>query len=390
MKVKKFVASTMPEAMKKVRAELGQDAVILNSKVVQKGGFFGFFTRKSIEVIAAIDERPSENRAQKKEAIPIPKQHDAWRDAQQAYTPPKKEKRINSDEIVAEIQELKEMLKNTQKGSYNISGYPPSIQTIIHTLQDQEFEDEICQSLVTVLLEKWYSNKENISDYDVEEWVKEELVNRISNFEFGGLTYRKQFVNIVGPTGVGKTTTIAKIAAQSVLKDNKTVAFITTDTYRIAAIEQLKTYAKILNVPLEVSYTIDDFKKAKEKFSSYDLVLVDTAGRNFRNKKFIDDLRSVIDFSEEIETYLVLALTSKYNDMKKIFEQFSVIDIDKLIFTKVDETSQFGAMINLMLTHKVGVAYLTNGQNVPDDIEEATPKAIVNTIFEVEKNERSS
>jgi flagellar biosynthesis protein FlhF len=212
----------------------------------------------------------------------------------------------------------------------------------------------------------------------------------MSPFSFGPINFSKKYINVVGPTGVGKTTTLAKIAAQAVLKYGKKVAFITTDTYRIAAIDQLKTYAKILNVPLEVTYTIDDFVKAKERFSHFDLILIDTAGRNFRNKQYVEDLKSVIGFDEDLETILVLALTSKYSDMLDIFEQFSSIKINKLIFTKVDETSKYGTIVNLILKNKIGVAYLTNGQNVPDDIFEASPESIANTVFGVKEHERSS
>ena len=102
--------------------------------------------------------------------------------------------------------------------------------------------------------------------------------------------FNKKYINIVGPTGVGKTTTLAKVAAETMLNQRKKVAFITTDTYRIAAIDQLKTYAKILNIPIEVAYNLEDFKRAADRFSHYDIVFIDTAGRNFRNEQYVKDL----------------------------------------------------------------------------------------------------
>ena len=156
------------------------------------------------------------------------------------------------------------------------------------------------------------------------------------------------------------------------LNQRKKVAFITTDTYRIAAIDQLKTYAKILNVPIEVAYNLEDFKRAADRFSHYDIVFIDTAGRNFRNEQYVKDLGNIIDFSNELETYLVLSLTSKQTDMDAIYRQFSTIPIKQVIFTKADETATYGSMINFIQRNQIAPFYITNGQNVPDDIVRAT------------------
>ena len=205
----------------------------------------------------------------------------------------------------------------------------------------------------------------------------------MSGISFGGISFKKKFINVVGPTGVGKTTTLAKIAADCVLTHKKKVAFLTTDTYRIAAIDQLKTYAKILNVPMEVCYTIEDFRKAAQMYDDYDVILVDTAGRNFRNREYVDELKQTIDFDKDMESFLVLSLTAKQRDMEDIYEQFSIIDIDKFIFTKADETSAYGAMYNLIRKYSRGAAYITNGQNVPDDMIEAAPGEIAKMIIGV-------
>jgi flagellar biosynthesis protein FlhF len=384
MKVKKFVAPTMPEAMKMIRTELGNDAVILNSKVIQKGGLFGIFTKKNIEVIAAIDSDTNQPKLHVQQKLPS-------REFQNKNLPREQSNRDNSSQLLKEINDLKLLIKNiTQKEASTNQNYPAPILEMNCLLVEQEFEEKIRREVIEKLLERWYVNGASTEKSEVRLWLREELVHRMERLEFGGIDYKKQFVNVVGPTGVGKTTTIAKIAAHCMLKQGKRVAFITTDTYRIAAIEQLKTYAQILDVPVEVAYSIDDFKKAKERFSNFDLVLIDTAGRNFRNKEYIQDLKKVIDFNEEMDTMLVLALTSKFSDMNTIVEQFSLVDIKRFIFTKVDETSQYGAMVNLMLNYQIGAAYMTNGQNVPDDIIEASSNQIIKTLFGVKSYERSS
>ncbi len=138
-------------------------------------------------------------------------------------------------------------------------------------------------------------------------------------------------------------------------------------------------------MPIEVCYNLDDFRQAKEKLTSYDIVFIDTAGRNFRNVQYVNDLKEMIDFNEEMETFLVLSLTAKWRDMKEIYTQFSLIPIHKFIFTKMDETSRHGAMLNMMVQCGIGTAYMTHGQNVPDDIVEATPQLVANMITGVEQ-----
>jgi flagellar biosynthesis protein FlhF len=391
MRVKKFVASSMPEAMKMIRAELGNDAVILNSKVVHKGGFFGLFTKKNIEVIAAVDpkplERPMHTTEKRKKQLDFLKadsasQHEKVNDFQLSVN--NKTTKSTAD-LINEMNELKSMLKQLSTNvTTNFEQYPDPLKEINYLLIEQELSNELRQQLMAELLEKWYLQRGEVTIDQLLNWAKDTIISKLAGLSFGGITFEKKFINVVGPTGVGKTTTLAKMASECVIKHHKKVAFITTDTYRIAAIDQLKTYAKILDVPLEVCYNINDFRLAKTKFANYDVVLVDTAGRNFRNPQYVQDLREVIDFNEEMETYLVLALTAKEKDMKEIYEQFSLVKIDKFIFTKIDETSHYGTMLNLITECQTGVAYLTNGQNVPDDIVEATPEKVTNTVLGVE------
>jgi flagellar biosynthesis protein FlhF len=388
MKVKKYTASSMPEAMKLVRGELGSDAVILNSRVVQSGGLMGFFKKTSIEVIAAID--PDTDVSPKPHAMDQQGKHtkpDIRRDESKQSTPsvvmnPVAGIPLKADkELLKEISQLKELLKGS--GKIEAVSLPEKISRQVQDLRNQEVDSLIIDELAPILLEKWYLGGAAASEEEISQWSAEAIEHKLTQLSFGGLTFKKKFVNVIGPTGVGKTTTLAKIAAECVLKYQKKVAFITTDTYRIAAIEQLKTYAKILDVPIEVCYNLDDFKAATDKFAEYDLVFIDTAGRNFRNQKYVNDLKDVIDFGKDMETYLVLALTAKQKDMEEIRKQFSLIHIDKFIFTKIDETAVYGAMLNMAIKFTTGIAYLTNGQDVPDDLLEATPDKIANTILGV-------
>lgn len=359
----------MPEAMIKIKQELGNDAVILNSKRVETGGFLGFFTKKSIEVIAAIDPEKPTKRVRKP--------------THESFSQRNKES-LEKSQLSKEIVELKKMIEGMSKKAtaYPSEEYPGELQKINDLFTTQEIKEVYRLQMMKSLLKKWYSENGEEQHRDVVwKWAREELSSFLNHLPFEPFSYKKRFLNVVGPTGVGKTTTLAKIAARAALSDEKKVAFITTDTYRIAAIDQLKTYAKILNVPVEVAYSIDDFKRAKEKLSDYDFVLVDSAGRNFRNPLYVEQLKEVIDFDEEMETHLVLALTSKYVDMKKIMEQFEPLSINKFIFTKADETETFGAMVNICMDYNMGASYLTMGQNVPDDIVEMTKEKIIERIL---------
>ncbi|RKJ07476.1 flagellar biosynthesis protein FlhF, partial [Butyricicoccus sp. 1XD8-22] len=181
----------------------------------------------------------------------------------------------------------------------------------------------------------------------------------------------KKYINVFGPTGVGKTTTIAKMAARSVLEKKKRIGFITTDTYRIAAIEQLKIYANLLQAPIEIVYNAQDYERAVQKMENVDLVFIDTAGRNYKEGKYVSDIKELIDFRDMSESFLVLSLTSKEKDMEIIIEQFNDVPIEKFIFTKIDETNSIGTIFNLMIKYNKGLAYYTDGQEVPEDIQEA-------------------
>lgn len=379
MKVKKYVAPSMQEAMKKIRSEMGNDAVILNSKMVHTGGFLGFFAKKKIEVIAAMDPDVQTNPPK-----PFVKDKLETKAETQERVRPTPIKPVNKAEdqkpLLDEINELKRMLQTISTDEKS-ELYPEPLKILLKKMVKQEINPSLRSKIMGELLEYWYSEKGNISIDQLVEKQKELFVKQISGLDFGGISYKKKYINVIGPTGVGKTTTLAKLAAECVLQKKKKVAFITTDTYRIAAIEQLKTYAKILNVPIEVCYTIDDFKEAKKKLAMYDYVFIDTAGRNFLEPKYVSDLKKIIDFNGEMESFLVLAATAKPADTLAVYEQFSIIPINKLIFTKLDETSTRGTLFDIMLKTKKGIAYTTHGQNVPDDIEIATRERIVEQML---------
>lgn len=188
----------------------------------------------------------------------------------------------------------------------------------------------------------------------------------------------------VGPTGVGKTTTIAKIASSFRVEQKKKVALLTADTYRIAAAEQLRTYANILEVPFRVVYTAQEISGAIEDFKDYDYVLVDTTGHSPNNeaqRESMGELISSVETTARKEVFLVLSASTKYRDLMKIADTYKEITDYKLIFTKLDETSTLGNIYNLKLYTGAPLSYVTCGQNVPDDIEYFNPQATVKQLL---------
>ncbi len=370
--MKKYTANTMPEAMKQIRKELGEEAVILNSKVVYTKGFLGMFKKKSIEVLAGMDA--FDNPIASVEQVSF--QHIQEEDT-------------TSLEIKKELEDLKQMVKSIQRPQTN-AVYPGETEALIHHLKEHELAKELITSVSDELFAHMKKNNGTLTNDDQLNVTKDYLTSLLAALPYGGVSYTKKYINVLGPTGVGKTTTIAKMAARAVLEKKKKVGFITTDTYRIAAIEQLKTYAGLLQAPIEIVYNEKDLQEAMGKYEELDIVFIDTAGRNYKEIKFVEDLQKLIDFKENTETYLVLSSTSKQKDMEVIIEQFNDFPIEKFIFTKIDETNSIGSIINLMVKYKKGLAYYTDGQEVPEDIVEANLNELLNLLLKGIRYERSS
>jgi flagellar biosynthesis protein FlhF len=363
MKMKKYTAETMVDAMKKVRLDFGDDAIILSSNVVKTKGFLGLFKKKSVEVVAGFDEPVS--KIEEPVFQPI------------ASLPKKGEG--TSMKLEKEMTEMKKMLKDMQQAATH-SRFPDEVKPLLTHLEKQGLSINYITELGEHLYDRMKAEKKDFTNEEQLFIVKQFLEQEIGDLPFGGISFDKKFINVLGPTGVGKTTTIAKIAARALLEKKKKIGFITTDTYRIAAIEQLRTYANLLQAPVEIAYNSKDFEEAIKKLADRDLIFIDTAGRNYKEVKFVEDLTRLIDFSLDMESYLVLSMTSKEEDMRVIVEQFNSFSIEKFIFTKMDETGSIGPMFNLMKDYGIGTAYYTDGQEVPEDITEADSMKLISLL----------
>ena len=192
---------------------------------------------------------------------------------------------------------------------------------------------------------------------------------------------RPKIVALIGTTGVGKTTTIAKIAAKFVLERGISVALITADTYRISAVDQLKTYSDIIGLPLEIVYSPAELRPALRKHRGKKLILIDTAGRSQNNEYQMNELKEFLAADPSIEKHLVLSATTKERDAEAILERFSACRPDRILLTKTDETESIGFIVNLLFDRRLALSYFTNGQSVPDDIEPAKPEALAKLML---------
>lgn len=399
MRVKKYVVDNMPEAMQKIRQELGKDAVIINTKEVRIGGMMGFFTTKKIEVVAATDvvtAAPSPRALTPVadpvavEASPLGQQDNVERVVRERVTTPQRQRSVPvfatepvlSQEPMrtapdatwqADITEMKTILLQWKHQSESMPHdgrlvvEPAAYATVRQRLAKQEVRAEIVSALLQRASELSLRTVEEIQAH-----VYAQVVERMTQQPPATIRPEAKMVHLVGPTGVGKTTTIAKLAAEQTLKYRKSIAFITSDTYRIAAVDQLKTYASILDIPIEVVFSPMDLQRALTKFQDKDVIFMDTAGRNFRNEMAVSELQSLLRVPVEHDTYLVLSLTTKYPDLVAVTNHFHKFGINKVLLTKADETQTYGAVLNLLHDFPLHLSYVTDGQNVPDDIHVAT------------------
>jgi len=273
------------------------------------------------------------------------------------------------EELLAEMKDMKQWFMRMTKDQ-QAAQQPEAIRALRTRLEEQEVHNDIIDGLMSELVASFNDrDADTLSREEVWHAAEKLLDAKLMACGSEGIRPETRVVHFVGPTGVGKTTSIAKLAAEQSLKGGRKVGFITADTYRIAAVDQLRTYATILNLPLEVVFSPAEVTRAFKALADRELVFMDTAGRNFRNELYVSEVNSLLQSGERSETYLVLSLTGKFNDMSTVAEHFGKYGVQKALFTKQDETSTYGSIINLVLQQGIKPAYIAYGQTVPDDIK---------------------
>lgn len=393
MIVKKFQALTETEAVMKAKEELGSGAVVLNVKTLKQRGIFRLFRKDVIEVTAALEEKDfaqgiSGNKHNfKSNAVVSSSSINMVADEKLDIVP-------ESAVLEEKLDSLHNMLRNQLDKE---TDFEKAINDVTYSKQEEKKEVKekensnfkFLQLIYTKLIDNDVNEKyANMIISEIEGSLKKE--SNIDNLLSG--VYQKIILKLeepkpitigkkpkvaffIGPTGVGKTTTIAKIASTFKLVHQTKVAFITADTYRIAAVEQLNTYASIIDCPVDVVYSVDEIEECLKRYQAYDLILVDTAGRSHKNDEqmteIIELIQKVVDMQDiyDVEIFLTLSITTKYKDLVRITEAYKDVQEYKIIFTKLDETCCLGNILNLKLLTNAPLSYTTSGQNVPNDIE---------------------
>lgn len=419
MEVKTYRAATMQEALALVRSDLGPTAAVLHTREVGNAGLLKWIPgMRRIEVTAALDVNVPSRFANRKDAAsagtPAPhvalparapqaeveRRIDSIVDddvvfergyGETAYSAPTRRAMptpvpVQQDEVRTQLSELQALVADLCKRSRGTGhqDLPETLFRLYTDLIEAEVSDEVARDLVERVRRETSSG-----DVDDPLMLRARLSRMIEDeIRVSGPirveTGRRRLVALVGPTGVGKTTTIAKLAANFRLRDKKRVGLITVDTFRIAAVEQLRTYADIIDLPMHVVSTPREMRDAVNSLSSMDLVLLDTAGRSPHDDVKIQELKSFLEEAGADEVHLVLSATAGASSLEKMARQFSQVGTTHLLLTKLDEASSLGNLLPLARSSKLPLSYLTDGQSVPDDIAPADAARLARVVLGAE------
>jgi flagellar biosynthesis protein FlhF len=395
MIIKRFIGKDTGEAMQKVKINMGSDAIILNERKIRKRGLIGLFKKPYVEILAARDE---DMKTDKKQIEPVASKRDNEK---------KIFKHINNDEYENDIGKNNTVLKLESKvknmeymlnqiyGRMNskeekedtsignsqeefLSKQPQIIQVFAKNLLRNSVDENLVREIVKNV-NLYISDNHDINE--IQSCFYENIIEKLGNpqpiISEKGICKKVIFL---GPTGVGKTTTLAKIAANFSF-NNVNVGIISTDTFRIAAVEQLKTYADILKLPVSVVYSPEEIPQAIEDYYDKELILIDTAGSSHKDIEQFDELKKIVEITQPDEVFLLISLTTDKNVYYDILRSYDFLNEYKVIFTKQDEALHSGSILNIKEITKKGLSYITTGQSVPDDIILADVNDITNSLL---------
>ncbi|WP_129596965.1 flagellar biosynthesis protein FlhF [Anaerophilus nitritogenes] len=370
MKVKRYIASNAQEAMLKVKTELGVNAVILHSRKIKRPGISGFFKKPLIEMVAAIEDD------QKKKI-----EYKNISNEEKSIKPKEESKKM--EQLQKQVGNIEDLLNNfidkVEKNPQRDTAKNPTVsEKYYNLLLEKNVEKNIIEKILNIS-KKRISFSEDHEDA-ICKTIKMVMKEYLGEPEPMKEEAHQKIILFVGPTGVGKTTTLAKLAAKLSIGQNKSIGFITSDTYRIAAVEQLRTYGEILGIPVKVIYESQEIEEAIKDYADKDVILIDTAGRNHKSSTQLEEIKELIQYIKNPEIFLVISATTGYKDIINIVNGYEFLDDYRLLFTKLDESDGFGNILNTKIFTGKNLSYVTVGQSVPDDIEIADPEKIANAI----------
>lgn len=433
MQVKVFEAKDMATGLKMVKEALGPDALILSTRTIRTGAF-GMLGKPMMEITAAIDNgpqhpKPSPQPSPQPRRNRVPGQGDALReercqpdthriqpmrsredityeeiwarrdqeDSSPFFAAERREPPADTQEIQQELAELRSMVKGLSSRLTNVDPAPrrmpyvepefatpangPTTDPVVGLLTGYGVNQETAQ-VVARFTRETIERARNLCHADLHRILASAMARLFTTQSlFAEQPTGQRRISLIGPTGVGKTTTLAKIAAHYLSRYGGRIGLITIDTYRIAAIEQLKVYSEIMRLPLEVVIKPQDLEQALNTFRHCDLILIDTAGRSPRNGLDLQELATFLRPQLGIENNLMLAATTREREIEETIRRFSMLPISHFIFSKIDECDQLGVLLNIHYKNDTPISFLTNGQRVPEDLLMPSPKDIVDLIM---------
>lgn len=392
MNVKTFRAKTMQQALDLVRNELGPTASVLHTRELNSGLLKRLVFGRRFEIAASAAVNVPSRLPPELQAL---RQHMFERapSAQSALPPAHLEVDYRTQyrddfrhQVAGQLDELQAMVEKLCQRSAKAPAHdlPESLFHVFTEMIDADVDESIARSLIDQIRAQ-HGAHELFDPFLVKDRIAQLLESEIKvTGPIQAESYKCRIVALVGPTGVGKTTTIAKLAANYRLREKRKVGLITVDTYRVAAVEQLRTYADIIDLPMEVVSTPREMREAVERMQHLDLVLMDTAGRSPRDEVKIQELKSMLAEAEPDDVHLVLSSTAGAKSLAATAERFADVGTTGLLLTKLDETASLGHLVALVRSCPLPISYLTDGQNVPDDIEVADPRRLARMLLGIE------
>ncbi len=377
MRIKTFEAPTLQDALSRARMELGEEAVVLNTRHVKSNSLLGLRAGAKVEVTAAVDEQVPGDRFQvsgdgyrvtEPQAPTTNTQRltpNAQHPAPDTQPPVSSPQAVEILELRSELTRLSAMVQGLIRSGMSVAPCAPLISQL-------GIDEDLCRGELADLA--------GITNADA---LAAALAAKLAPFAMPLELDRPRTIALVGPTGAGKTTTLAKLAARFALEQGKKVALVTADTFRIGAVEQLRTYARIMGLPLEIALSPDDVAAGIEKHRDKDIVLVDTVGRSQRSRTHLQELKGFLEAAEGIETHLVVSATLSSDIQREVVEAFSIFSPTQLVITKLDESPNRGALVNLPLRTGLGLSCTTAGQNVPQDLDLADAGKLAKMVVDM-------
>lgn len=376
MVVKRFIGADMQEAIRKINNEFGPDAVILENKRVRRKGITGLFKKKMIEVVAAYEPAHAKKAVPKKIAEP--------ESAEKPQAAPKTAAAGDSaqaKQLDIQMQELKDAMKEFSNririaGKESTLTYSSDILDLYNSLAERDVHEDICKEIAAQT-----QSVQSRREVDAKTVARQLIADRIGDpMPLKLKRFEQNVLLFAGPTGAGKTTTLAKLAGRLKYKEHLEVGMINTDTYRVGAMEHIRLYSEIMDIPLHMAYNAAELKEALKALGDKDVVLIDTAGKSARSEEYQKELEGLIEAAHADEVFLVISVVMGCKACREVIQNYSFIRDYKLIITKLDEVGVWGNVLNIADYSKKGISYVTIGQNVPEDIREVNTNKIALSI----------